>query len=218
MSEYYQSGFFYDSVKIRHINKLCHRYADNRLWDNDTTTEYDGKAVIEDNPPMSTYDIALLQVALSQEVDYVASNKPIVAAFSVDWKSDRSDFTHHIVRFDIVGHNVDLSCRSEQERIEWSTEAEKMRGMIDLFFDRIASICTAHYLAQLNAPIKTALFGIPDDLHYKSTKVKLPDGYGMLLLTLVSSVDSKVESGTFTTEEAMCNIVSHFNAFGPQKR
>ena len=219
MPKYYEDTFYYDSVKIRSVNKLCHRYANRHLWDNDETTEYDGKTVIEDNPPISTYDIALLQVALSQEVDYASTSEPIVASFSVDWKSDRGDFVHHVVRFDMLGHNVDMSRLTEQARTEWNVKAEKMRNVIDLSFDRIASTYTTHHLGWFNAPLETTLYGIPEELQHGSTQIKLPDGYGTLFLTIVSSVDTDDNGmGGFTIEEVMDNIRGHFDAFEPQKR
>jgi hypothetical protein len=162
MPNYYQDEFFYDAVTIRCVNQKCHRYADRCLWDNEETTEYDDDGNISaDYPPISTYDIALLQVTLSQEVSYGHHDKPFVASFSVDWKSDKDKSLHHVVRFDMKNLRRDTPGLTGQEYIEWCEEGKKTRNIIDLCFDRIASAYTAHHLGWVDVQPKTALYSIP---------------------------------------------------------
>ena len=221
MTKYSHDGFFYDSVKIREINMDCYRYADCCLWENEETTDHDtDNGIVADRPPMSTYDIALLQVTLSQEVDYFIPIKPVTASVSVGWKSDYGDFVHHIVRFDMENCNADLAQLTEQRRIEWRAETKKMRGIIDRSFDHIKSTYTAHHLGWLNVPLKTVLYGLPEGLCHISTKIKLPKPYGTLFCTLVSTTSDDTNNAFegFNIEEVMNRIDAHFTAFAPKVR
>ncbi len=120
MSDYCQNDFFYESAKIRHLNGWCYRYGGFRLWNNeDTTDDYgEDRKVTSDRPPLSNYDIALLQVTLSDTISLVNIELPTVASVAVDWKSDKGDFTHHVVRFDLEETMIRPSSSEELRKSE----------------------------------------------------------------------------------------------------